>query len=157
MTAPPIKDTTGRPAVELAGATADSSLFGIGAGLCLVGAEFGSGTDTATVIAGEYAELARVPFPISCERWEILAYDNTGAALAIDAVVDVQTSSYPTNAFASIAGSDLPTLSGASKNESVLLTGWTLLNPTDTMYRFVLVSFTGSPAKIVVGIRGFAT
>jgi len=157
MTAPPIKDALGRPAIELAGVTGPDAFSTLGSGLILLGTEFGTGQATASVIANEYGQVDRVPFPIAWERWDILAYDTAGAALAISAVVDVLATTYATNSFASIAGTDLPTLASAPKNTSILLTGWTLSNPADTMYRFKLVSFTGSPAKIVVGIRGVAT
>ena len=157
MTAPAIKDALGRPAIELVGVSGANAFPTTGNGLVLLGAEFGTGQATASVIAGEYGQVDRVPFPIAFERWDILAYDTAGAALSISAVVDVLATTYAAYSVASIAGTDKPTLASASKNTSLLLTGWTLSNPTDTMYRLKLVSFTGSPAKIVVGIRGFAT
>lgn len=160
MSPAPIKDILGRPSCELAGATADSTISTLGTGLCLLGAEFGSGKDPGTVVAGEYADLSRVPFQLDMERWELLGYDFNGDPLAIDAIVAVYASDYATNTFVSIAGTDVPTLSAATKSESVALTGWTLTNLPDTMYRFKLVTFTdatGTLAKIVLGIRAFAS
>lgn len=154
MTVPNIRDTTGRPAVELAGATADSPLSTVGNGRCAVVGEFGSGTDAATVIAGEYGDIPPVPFGITFDHWDILAYDTAGGPLAISAVIDVLATDYASNSFGSIAGSDKPTLSGAVKNTSAALTGWTLSMPAYTMYRVTLVSFTGSPGKIVVAAQG---
>lgn len=160
MTAPAIRDTTGRPAVELVGVTADTTtpvgIGGTGGGICVIGAEWGSGTDAATVIAGEYGELPRVPFELDLERWEVLAYNTSGAALAISCVISVAATTFAANSFAAIHGTEQPSLSSESKHDSTSLVGWTLINAADTMYRFTLVSFTGSPAKIVLGIRCFA-
>jgi len=156
----PFKDGMGRPSIEFIGATADSTTSTVGTGVCLLGVEFGSGKNPSTVVAGEYADLTRVPFALAMERYELLAYDLSGAPLAISAVVDVLVADFATNTFASITGTDTPTLSTASKVESTALTGWTLSNPVDTMYRFKLVSFTdasGTLGKIVLGIRAFAT
>jgi hypothetical protein len=157
----PYKDVTGRPPVELAGTNADTTSPSGGSGVCVIGAEWGSGADAATVIAGEYGELPRVPFELDFERWEVLAYaapvgSAPPAPLAISCVISVEATTFAANSFAPIDGSEHPSLSSESTHESTTLVGWLLTNAADTMYRFTLVSFTGSPAKIVLGIRCFA-
>lgn len=60
-----------------------------------------------------------LPNNMTVNRWEVFA-DVSG-----DIEIDILKASYaglPT--FASIAGSDLPTLAAAQKNRSILLTGW---------------------------------
>src|SRR6266481_9746613 len=61
----------------------------------------------------------RVPFDCTVSGWSLIS-DQTGSA-----VIDVQkTGSLFPAGFASIAGSDKPTLASAQKNENLNVTGW---------------------------------
>lgn len=77
----------------------------------------------------------RIPGNITLSKWELFA-DQSG-----DIEIDVLKSSYANlPSFASIAGSDLPTLSAAQKNQSSALTGWNRSLQTGDWISFVVNS-----------------
>lgn len=84
---------------------------------------------------GVYGKVI-VPYACTLVSWQLLA-DQSGSA-----ILDVQKTTY-TNfpaGFASITGSDKPTLSAVQKNENLILSAWsTALNAGDVL-QFVLNS-----------------
>jgi hypothetical protein len=121
---------------------------------CALFGEFGDGKNTTSVVAGTYGQTSRVPFGLVFNRWEIEAYDTAGAAVACTAVVDILATDYSTDVLATITASEQLTLTSASKNTAATLTGWTKTWAADTLFRAKLVSVSGSPAKIVIAVRG---
>ena len=87
----------------------------------------GGGSAITTGVKG-YLEI---PFAMTITGWVLLA-DQTGSI-----VVDVWKKSYasfPPSGSDSIAGSDLPTLSSAQKNQNLALTSWnTAVTPGDIL------------------------
>ena len=74
----------------------------------------------STITTGEMGYIS-IPYDGTITKWRLVA-DQSG-----DIVVDVWKDTYgnfPPTISDSIAGSDLPTLSGAQKAESTSLTGW---------------------------------
>jgi hypothetical protein len=121
---------------------------------CALFGEFGDGKNTTSVVAGTYGQTSRVPFGLVFDRWEIEAYDNAGAPVSCTVTVDILATTYASNTFASITASEQLTLSSQSKNTAATLTGWTKTWAADTLFRAKLVSISGSPAKIVIAVRG---
>jgi hypothetical protein len=121
---------------------------------CALFGEFGDGKNTTSVVADTYGQTSRVPYGLVFDRWEIEAYDATGAAVSCTAVVDILATDYATDSLASITASEQLMLSSQSKNSATSLTGWTKTWVADTLFRAKLVSFTGAPTKIVIAVRG---
>jgi len=81
----------------------------------------GNGSDAITTGVKVFI---RLPYDIEITRWTVLSKDASS-----DIVVDVNRytslANYDSGTKASIAGSDLPTLSNDKANDSTALTGWT--------------------------------
>lgn len=163
MTVPNIHDATGRPAIELVSTTGDNPIVPPlgGAGIVLLNAEWGDGRTAASVVVNDVSDIAGLPFSLTLQQWELLAYDTGRAPLAIVCAVEIQATTYASNSFTVISGgsSVRPQLGGTPKAQDTALTGWTISLATDTMFRFRLLSFTdatGTLAKIVLGLRALS-
>ena len=77
-----------------------------------------------------------VPKGATVTKWEVIA-DASGSI-----VVNIQKTTYGALSFASIAGSDLPTLTTQQKNTSSALTGWTTVITAEDYLKAVVLSAT---------------
>lgn len=93
----------------------------------------------AELITGVWGDVP-IHFDGIITRWRLLALE------AGDLQVDVwktDYAGYPPTVSDSITGSDVPLLSGADKNESVALTGWTTKVNVGDVLRFNIDSVSG--------------
>ena len=107
----------------------------------------GGGSAITTGVKGH----VEVPFAIEIEGWTILG-DQSGSI-----VVDVNRSTYagfPT--LTSIAGTELPTLSSAQKNQDLTLTTWTTTIAAGDVLEFEVDS-AATIQRVTVAIRGRKT
>ena len=90
---------------------------------------------------------AIVPFGATVIGWSIATKDGTAGTVTLD-VKKAAYSGVPT--FAQIDGTDPILLSGAAKNTSVALTGWTTAITEDDHLEITVASVTG----VVTGVYG---
>ena len=84
----------------------------------------GGGSAITTGVKG----FLRVPYACTITKATLLSYDEDGAPLAGDCVIDVWKNTYanwPPTVADTITASAKPTLSAAAKSEDATLTGWT--------------------------------
>lgn len=96
-----------------------------------------------------------LPFAGTVTGWEIMAYDSTNTLLSTSCVVDILSDTFANLPLAggdSIAGSEKPTLSGASTASDNTITTWTAL----TLYNYIqaeIESINTGVARIVISIK----
>lgn len=120
------------------------------------------GDGTTVIVAGANA-IIELPESGEIIKWSIASYDNsgvdtgvTGTPFPADAVVDVQYCDADTwyasdvAGLMSIAGTDLPTLTAQTSNESTRLTGWTTSVKAGGRMRFGLRGTPTPTAKALL-------
>lgn len=102
--------------------------------------------DGSTVIAAGAYDVVDIPESGEIVQWTVKSTDNSDPPIAFPATIEFDVlhashDDYQANgvsALASIAGTDFPTLSAASSNGSVKLTGWTTAVKAGDVIMFVV-------------------
>lgn len=108
----------------------------------------GNGTD---VITTGIKVFLRIPFDCEVERWTVLSKD-ASSSIVVDINRYTSLANYDAGTKASIAGSDLPTLSSDKANESTALTGWTTVLSQGDILEAEVDSIT-TATRVTVGLR----
>lgn len=113
---------------------------------------YNGGSDLTTGIKDTPVQ---VPYGATVVGWEIAAYNSSNALLSTSTVVDILSDTFanlPLAGSDSIAGSEKPTLSGASTNSDNTITTWSVIT-SGNYIQAEIESVSAGVAKVVVTIK----
>ena len=113
-------------------------------------ATFNLGDGVNTLTSGVAVNLPYCPFSGTISEWAIITADGSN----VDIAVDIMKAAAPTIPSASIAGSELPTLSTAQYNRDATLSTWTTsVTEGDNLRAVVAASPTPTAKQVTVVVR----
>jgi len=113
---------------------------------------YNGGSDLTTGIKDTPVQ---VPYGATVTGWEIAAYDASNALLSTSVVVDILSDSFanlPLAGSDSIAGSEKPTLTGASTNSDNTITTWSAITEGNYI-QAEIESVSAGTKKVVITIK----